>query len=212
MNTVGDVDMVMKKTRGAWYEDGLADLTLGGYAFAVGLMLLGQAFTPEGAALWMLWGVATPLVLLVGGATAGWFLRRLKTRLVYPRAGFVSFEKRGISGVARMLWTALIAAAVAAASVVLSGKLANLSLIFGLGLGAAFTYIWQRVGLARYFALALWSLATGAAIVTLPLSMELGGALFWVLAGAGLIVSGILAWRHFDHSISALEAADETGN
>jgi hypothetical protein len=209
MGTSGEIDGIMRRTRGSWYEDGLADITLGGYALVVGLMLTAQAYTPAGSALWAIWSVAAPIVLLLGGAAAGWVLRRIKVRLVNPRGGYVEFERRGASGLPRIIWTVLLGAAVAAMAVVVSGKLANLSLIFGVTLCAAFTYIWQRVGLKRYLILAGWSLAAGAAIVPLPLSMDLGGAFFWVLAGGGLLLSGLVAWRRFDREAPAREESDE---
>jgi hypothetical protein len=213
MTTVPDVDSVMKHTLSTWYEDGLADLALGGYFLVLGTFALGQALTPPGSPLWLLWATGTPLVILLGGVATGWAIRRLKARLTYPRTGYINFERRytGLSGAGRILAVVLLAAVISAGSVVLSGRLANLTLIFGLVLSGAFAYLGQRVGLRRYLAVGLWCLVLGVALAALPLTMEQGGAAFYALAGAGLAVSGFAAWRRFDRIAPKAEDGDAEG-
>ncbi len=210
MTTAPDVNSLMKRTLSSWYEDGLADLAMGGYFMLLGVALLAQALTPEGSALQLLWGTGIPLVLLLGGVTTGWIIQRLKSRLTYPRTGYINFERRdGALRVWRIISTMLIAAVVAAATVILSGRLSNLSLIFGLAFFGVFAYLWQRLGLRRYLAVAVWCLAAGVALMLLPLTMEQGGAAFWVLAGLGLGTAGFVAWRRFDRTAPQPEANDE---
>jgi hypothetical protein len=211
MNTAPDVDSLMKRTIGSWYEDGLADLTIGGYLLALGAVLLGQTLTPPDSPLQLLWTVVVPLVILLGGLAAGWIVQRLKFRLTYPRTGYVSFERRhsGFSRRARIIAVILLSAAISAGTVVTSGRLANLSLIFGLVSCGTFAYLWHRLGLRRYLVLAVWCLLVGAALVPPPLTMEQGGAAFFGLAGFALAVAGFIAWRHFDRTAPAAEASDD---
>ncbi len=208
MTTAPDVDSLMKRTLSSWYEDGLADLALGGYFLALGAFVLGQALTPPGSPLWLLWATGTPLVIILGGVATGWVIKRLKSRLTYPRTGYINFERHysGLSGAERILAVVLLAAVISAGTVVLSGRLANLTLIFGLVLFGAFAYMGQRVGLRRYLAVALWCLVVGLALALLPLTMEQGGAALYGLAGAGLGVSGFVAWRRFDRTAPQAEA------
>jgi hypothetical protein len=211
MNIAPDVNSLMKRTVSSWYEDGLADLALGGYFLAVGAVLLGQALTPPDSPLQLLWATVVPLVILLGGVAAGWVIQRLKSRLTYPRTGYINFERRhsGLSRRARIIAVVLLSAAISAGTVVASGRLANLSLIFGLVFCGTFGYLWQRLGLRRYLALAVWCLLVGAALAPLPLTMEQGGGAFFGLAGLSLGAAGLAAWRRFDRTAPFAEASDE---
>ncbi len=210
MTTAPDVNSLMKHTLRSWYEDGLADLTLGGYFLVLGAISLAQYLTWPGWSSTVLWTTATTIVLVLGGVAAGWIIQRLKSRLTYPRTGYINFERRdGILRIWRIISVMLIAAVVAAATVILSGRLSNLSLIFGLAFFGVFAYLWQRLGVPRYLAVAVWCLVVGVALVPLPLTMEQGGAAFWILAGLGLTVAGFVAWRRFDRTAPQPEANDE---
>ena len=212
MNTPGNVDQIMKRTQAVWYADGLADVTLGGYFAAIGLFLYAESVTPAGSPFWLLWGMGGPLLIILGGVAAGWILKRLKERLVFPRAGYVNFERtaRGKSGMARLAMVAAASAAVAAGVVVVSGRLQNLTLVFGLIGFATCVYLWQRLGLARYLVMAVWSAITGIALTLIGLSMEQGGAAFWLLFGAAMMAIGVVAWRRFDGEVG--REAREAGN
>ena len=210
MTTAPDVDSLMKRTLSSWYEDGLADLGLGGYFLVLGAVLLCQALTPPGSPLWLLWTTGTPLVLVLGGVAAGWVIKRLKSRLTYPRTGYINFERRqtGLSRGGRIIAVMVLAALISAGTVMLSGRLANLSLIFGLVGFGTFAYLWQRLGMRRYAVMAVWCLIVGVALAPLPLTMEQGGGAFWVLAGLGLGATGFAAWRRFDRTAPRAEASD----
>jgi hypothetical protein len=210
MTPIPDVDSVMKRTLSSWYEDGLADLTMGGYFLVLGAALLAQALTPDSSPLHLLWGAGIPLVLILGGVAAGWIVKQLKSRLTYPRTGYISFERRqGASRIGRIITVAVIAGLVSAGTVVLSGRLESLTLIFGLITFGTFAYLWQRLGMGRYAVVAFWCLVVGLGLTPLPLTMEQGGAAFWVLAGLGLAVEGFVAWRRFDRTAPQAEASDE---
>lgn len=208
-----NIDDLMQRTRRYWYEDGLSDLALGGYFLALGLFFLGQSLTPPGSPLWLLWGVGGPLLLICGGVLANWLIKQLKTRLTYPRTGYVNYERPagGLSGAARLLGVMLLAAIVSAGMVVASGRWTSLTLLFGLvGLGA-FGWVSYRLGLRRYLILGLWSLLLGLALVPFALSLEQGGALFWIGFGLGMIVSGLITWRRYNRAAPPpQEASDET--
>jgi hypothetical protein len=211
MTTAPDVDSLMKRTIGSWYEDGLADLTYGSYLLALGAVLLAQVLTPSDSPLQLLWAAVVPLVILLGGVGAAWVTHRLKSRLTYPRTGYISFERRysGFSRRARIIAAVFLSAVISAGTVVASGRLANLSLVFGLVLCGAFAYLWQRLGLRRYLVVAVWCLLVGAALAPLPFTMEQGGAACLGLAGLGLGTAGLAAWRRFDRTAPFAEASDE---
>lgn len=210
MTTAPDVDALMKRTVSSWYEDGLADIALGGYFLVLAAFLLGQSLTPPGSPLWLLWGPGTPLVLIIGAVTVGWLVQRLKQRLSFPRTGYISFERRqrSLSRSARIVAVIVLSAAISAGTAIVSARLLSLALIFGLLSFGVFAYLWRRLGLRRYLATALWCLAVGIALTPLPLTMEQGGAAFWALAGLGLAVSGFLAWRRFDRTAPPAEASN----
>lgn len=210
MTAAPDVNSLMKRTLRSWYEDGLADFTFGMYFLVLGTMGLVQFLIWPGWTSTILWSSATTLVLVLGGVATGWIIKLLKSRLTYPRTGYINFERRsGAPCLGQIVSTMAIAAVISAATVILSGRLSNLSLVFGLCFFAVFAYLWQRVGLLRYLALAVWCLTVGIALIALPLTMEQGGAAFWILAGLAMVTEGFLTWRQFDRTAPQPEAEDE---
>lgn len=201
----------MNRTQALWYEDGLADVKPGGYFAAIGLMLWAQTVTPAGSPLHFVWGFGSPLVLILGGVAAGWVLKRLKARLVFPRSGYVNFERRsGRSAAGRMALLAAASAITAAVVVLVSKQVMNLSLVFGLIGMATFIYLWQKLSMARYLVLAIWSAVCGAGLTMLALGMELGGAAYWVLVGGAMVAVGLVAWSRFSRSLE--RQAEEVGH
>ena len=203
MNAPGNVDQIMKRTQAVWYADGLADLTLGGYFAAIGLFLYAESVTPPAHRSGCSGEWAARCCIILGGVAAGWILKRLKERLVFPRAGYVNFERpaRGKSGMARLADGRGGIRSRGGGRRGGTGRLQNLTLVFGLIGFATCLYLWQRLGLARYLVMAVWSAIAGIALTLTGLSMEQGGAAFWLLFGAAMMAIGVVAWRRFDGEV-----------
>jgi hypothetical protein len=200
MDTPHDVDRLMKQTQRYWYEDGIADMAMGGFMLLLGLLFAGESLTPQGSPLWGLWGVGLPMFLIGGGLVAGWIVKRLKSRVTYPRTGYVEYERKGLSRFARMLAMALAAAVLAASFVVVIRWSVSPSLFFGLAFLGTYSYVAFRVRLWRYLLFGLWSFVLSLVIAPLSLNLDQSSALYYPGLGLGLIVSGWVTWRRYDRS------------
>jgi hypothetical protein len=214
MASANEIAQVMRKTQRYWYEDGLSDMGMGAFILAIGLLFVAQALTPPGSPLWLLWGVGGPLLLMGGGVVVNKLVRTLKERITYPRTGYVSYERaRGASHTLRLMATALIAAGVSAAIIVVQKNGLSLPAIFGFVYLAAFTYVGLHFGLRRYLVLALWSLLLGLTLASLSPRIELAGALFQFGVGVAWLLAGWLTYRRYlAHAPQPEEASDGTSS
>jgi hypothetical protein len=190
----------MQRTRRYWYEDGFADLAMGGYLLALGLFFAAESLTPQGSPLWLLWGTGGPLLLIGGGFIASRIVQQLKAEHTYPRTGYVSFERKGISRVAQLLGTMVMAGLVAAGIVVVARGWQNLTLLFGIVFAAVFGYIGYRMGLTRYFLFAAWGLLVGLGSMLFPLTLDQGSAVFFVAFGLAMMIVGWMVWYRYNAS------------
>jgi hypothetical protein len=198
MRFPNDMDGIMQRTRRYWYEDGISDLIMGGFLLLLGLLFAGESLTPPGSPLWAVWGMGLPMFLIGGGLVAGWAMQRLKSRVTYPRTGFVNYERKGLPRVATIVGLVLVAAIVAAGIVAVSQNRVNLTTLFGIAFLAAFGFVGYRSGLWRYVLIGLWCAVLGLTLAAFALTLEQSSAIFYVGAGLGMIVSGVLTWRRYD--------------
>jgi hypothetical protein len=139
MGTSNDIDRLMKQTQRYWYEDGSADMAMGGFMLLIGLLFVGESLTPPGSPLWALGGMGLPVFLIGGGLVAGWMVKRLKSRVTYPRTGYVEYERRGLARFAWLIGMALAAALLAAGFVIVIRWSVSPTLFFGLVFLGAFS-------------------------------------------------------------------------
>ncbi len=206
MSSTDRINNLTQSTQRYWYEDGFPDIGYGAYIAAIGLVFLGQALTPPGSPLWLVWSVAGPLVLIGGGLVVNRVVRTLKERVTWPRTGYVSYERaRGLSKVFRLLALAVVSAGVSAAIVVVQKNWLNLPAILGLVYAAVFTFLGLRFALKRYVVLALVALSLGLALGTTTMSIEQSGAIYHVAVGTGWILAGWLTWRRYNRVAPAAE-------
>jgi len=209
MDTSSDINRLMKQTQRYWYEDGLADMAMGGFMLLLGLLFAGESLTPPGSPLWAFWGMGLPAFLIGGGLVAGWTIKRLKSRVTYPRTGYVEYERRGPARLAWLIGIGLAAALLAAIFVVVIRWSVSPILFFGLVFLGAFSYVAFRVRLWRYLLFGLWSLVLSLVIAPLSLSLEQSSALYYPGLGLGLIALGWVAWRRYDTGAPPQEASDD---
>ena len=200
MRSSNDIDGIMQRTRRYQYEDGISDLIMGGFSLLLGLLFAAESLTPPDSPLWAVWGMGLPMFLIGGGLVAGWMMQRLKSRVTWPRTGFVNYERKGLPRVIALVGIALAAAVVAAGIVLVSRNMVNLTTLFGIVLLAAFGFVGYRAGLWRYVLLGLWCAILGLTLAAFALTLEQSSAIFYVGAGFGMIVSGAVTWRRYNRS------------
>ena len=197
---MNDLNKTIRRTQQYWFEDGLVELLLGLVIVILSGLFWWQVSSSSKYAP-LVGGVAMPFIIVLGALLLGVTLRWLKQRLVYPRTGYVTYVKptrkrRGLSALLGLVIGAVMAGAV------FQLELADLATAFmGAGVGFALFMLGIRVGLMRFYVLAVWSVAVGVTIAFLRLDESLATTYALGLIGLGMMVSGGLAfWRYWQNS------------
>lgn len=194
-----------------WYVDGLAEMAGGGVIFLIGLCYTIAGLLPPGPARGLVLGIGQPLLVL----TAAWFsqrtVRTLKERLTYPRTGYVEYRRpAGSKRWARVFLLGFVSFSVAALTALLGRDLPDRfwPLFTGLMLALAIAYLGARIGLKRFFAVALFSLLLGGAVFYLNPPNPWSAALVFGLEGLAWTASGVLTLRQYLRDTHPLDAED----
>lgn len=177
-----------------WNADGIPELVMGLVWMLWGAaMLVGEAL-PAGRGQQGYWMVM-PAILVLSGFAANWLTKRLKERLTYPRAGFVTYRDPGRS--ARLLSAAVaILAAATLAFLIVTGRQGGLERTaapaIGLILSLAFLVAALRQRAPHYLALAGVALMLGLAFGALRLGWD---AINWMLVFLGAAAAVLGVWR-----------------
>jgi len=179
------IDHAVQQTRRYWFEDGLVELLTGAVVLGVGLLLARQAV------------VLAPLLMLLFILLHQPLLHAVRLRLTYPRSGMVRLPR--LTPCETLLWLAvglvggLLLRHLPALPVDLTPWLAA-----GQGLLFAALYLWiaARTDLARFRALAVFSVAVGV-MGNLVLGPWWGWVGHFALLGLAELVSGGFTHRAY---------------
>ena len=171
-------------------QDGLADILLGAYLLMVGLFLVG-----DNAAF-----VVFPIIFYLP------LLQALKKRFTYPRIGYVELRQGDprplpavILGSAVLGLVALVAVLIAAGVLTQPASWYRwMPIPFGIWLAGVFLGLGLRVGLLRYYVVAVVALASGPIFALLPLTGKIENlGLFLAVVGFVPLAWGALAFARF---------------
>jgi len=188
-----DVDRAAQRAQRYWFDDGLAEIAIGAILVSIGLLFYAEAVLPPEILPPGFSSLGLLVVLFGGWWLAGRFVRAAKSRLTYPRTGYVAYARPRRR---RLGAAAVVGAVIAALTVVLFAmaptSLAWLPTLQGL-IGAAFAaYVGYRFGLTRFYALAVVSVLIGTSASLAGLGNELGDAVYYLAIGLAFIISGLL--------------------
>lgn len=196
-----DLNETIRRSRQYWFDDGLVELLIGLLFIMLGLLFWWQATFISSRTSAIVLGLGLPLAIILGALGLGKLLRWLKQRLIYPRTGYVAYQKpsQKARNMSRLLG-ALVGIFVAVAVTQLD--LTELTAAFvGAGIGVGLFLIGFRIGLIRFHLLAVWSVAVGVAISLMGVVNTLAATLALELVGLGLVVSGgFVLWRYWQNS------------
>jgi hypothetical protein len=204
---------VEQRVKRYWYTDGIGELIGGGMFCLLGIYfalqeVLGQNSTLSGILQ------ASFVLLMIGGVfVSRWLINTLKTRLTYPRTGYVEYQadERGIRG--RRILAVVLAFVISALTIVFVRLFQFFdSVVAVTGLIVALILVVLRTkssGLARFYVLGAISLVLGLALSLsgLPNGYSLG--LFYGLMGVCSLISGGLTLRRY---LKENPLPAETGN
>ncbi|MFN2250957.1 MAG: hypothetical protein ACK2UL_03490 [Anaerolineae bacterium] len=179
-----------------WYEDGLAEIGAGVIFLAVAALFAFESAQPEGSPLSAISAIGLPIVVIGGIVVVGRAVTAAKRRLTYPRTGYVAYRKQPRRARTAAVLVATVVAVVLVAFIALSdtdlaaAALRWLPALDGLAIAAMYLYLGYALGIGRFVALAVVSLAAGLFASYVTDDTSLGTAICFGLSGTALIVSG----------------------
>ena len=195
-----DLNKTIRRSTQYWFDDGLVELLMGILFAVIGLLFWWQT-TVSSFESAIVSALALPVIIIAGSLLLGAALRWLKQRLVYPRTGYITYQKptkkqRNLSWILGGLIGVLVALTITQLD------LSELTAAFiGTGIAVGLFMLGFRIGLIRFHLLAVWSVAVGVVISFLGVADTLAATLALGLIGFGLIVSGGFAfWRYWQNS------------
>ena len=144
------------------------------------------------------------LIVIGGTMLAGRIQGYLKSRITYPRTGYVEYKRRGMGyRLVGGLLAALIASLAAGLLTATPPDLAWMPAITGILLAAVLLFLGLRIGLPRFFALSLVSLLAGAGLAIAGMENILALAWYYILLCLALFLSGGITLYHYLKGTSA---------
>ena len=193
-----NINYHVQKTRQYWHIDGLAELVAGGIFLFLGAYFFALSALPPNSLLNTLLQAGFALIFIGSLLLGKRLVATLKARLTFPRTGFVAYRpptnrSRWISAGLAFLMATLVVALMATAP----ASLAWMPAITGLIVGGAWLIFASRLGLPRFFLLAIASLVFGIGLSLTGLGDILGLAIYYALMSLTLLLSGGLTLRSY---------------
>lgn len=196
-----DFSDVERRVKRYWYTDGIGELIGGGMFILMGVyfalqQLLGQNSTLGGILQ------ASLILVLIGGMYVGRrLINALKTRVTYPRTGYVEYQVDERNTKRRRIGVAVLAFVISALTMVfvrLFESFDSIVLVTGVAVGLILVFLRAKsAGLARFYVLGAVSVLLGLllSVSKLPNGYSLG--LFYGLMGTCFMLSGGLTLRRY---------------
>ena len=203
MNAI-DMKRIERNVWHDYFQDGLAEILIGGYFLLTGLSLFA--------------GVGAPFVALIVFYLP--LLTALKKRVTYPRTGYVKLREGDPGplpwfalGSAVLGLVALVATLIADGVIGQPGQWYRwMPVFFGIWLGGTLLGLALRVRLLRYYVAAAVALAGGLGFPFLTLAAKLGHiGLLTSAVGGVLLLWGLAAFLRFLRRYPRLAGEDSDG-
>lgn len=189
------MDLVVRKTRRYWYEDGFVEIGAGILLSLVAVWLAGKNAMPQTSSWFDIVNSGLPLFIIVLGLAGSVWIRNLKERVTYARSGYVAFDRNG-------RWRGWFAVVIASGIglPILMGYIfhINQAIVAGLVFGCGCAILGWYFSAARFYGLGLLSFLLGIIALFLPGHSGLAG-IYFVLGGfgMGMAISGLFVLRRY---------------
>ena len=195
-------DRISRRTQQYWYIDGLHEIGFGILCVLLWLYFWAGNYIPSGSLMNALYQSSMILVIVGGALVVNKSVTALKKRMTYPRTGFLEYKKTDIR---RQLLYGFIAMLVMFTIVIIT-TVYTLSLDWmpaftGLGFGVVLGYLGQRLGIIRFYLIAVISVLLGFGLAAMQLGNVPGMAAVYGFIGLVLLVSGgFTLWRYIQQT------------
>ena len=188
-----------------WFSDGLSEIAFAGLCLILALYFLSQAVLPEGSLLYFLLNASLVLVIIGGTLLARRLIHMLKSRITYPRTGYVAYPNKPANRWGCVLLGMGIAALVAFLFTQQPGSLAWMPAVTGLIIAFVMLMSGFRTGLLRFYLIGFISLLLGGGLSWAGVGDILGLSAFYGLLALVLGLSGGCTLRTYLRSAPAPE-------
>jgi hypothetical protein len=204
------LDNAIQRTKQYWNIDGIAELVVGAIFVVLGAYFLIQSVLPPQSLLSNLLTGLFVLLILGSGFLGGRVIDWIKTRITYPRTGYIAPSKNHKHRWIAALMAILIAAVVSALIITSPVLLDWVPAITGIFAAAILTLAAYRNATVRIYILAGISLLLGTTLSLLTLEDNYALAAYYGLMGlAGLISGGITLITYLQNTIQDVEDNQE---
>ena len=192
-------DRLIRRTQTYWYSDGLAEIGLTVICLFLSGYFYGQATLTQGSIFFRLLDVGFLLILILGILITRKLVAFLKTRLTYPRTGYVSYKEPKLAQKMGAIAFAIITSATIIVAIAYGGDNINdyLPIVTGILVGVILFIFAVRSGVLRFFLLAVISALLGSGLTLLNVGDMLGLSYYYGLMGLVVLVSGLLVLRDY---------------
>lgn len=196
-----DMKQVEQRVKRYWYTDGIAEIASGGMFLLLGLYFGVLGYFEEGSLVSVILQVSMVLVMIGGAFGVRWLVNTLKSRLTYPRTGYVEYRVNEKDAKQRRWIVVAVAIIVASASILLVDYIRGLDsmvLITGVLVGVIFIALrGKSSGLKRFYALGGLAILMGIFLAYSNLPQVYTLSLFYGLLGIAILISGGLVLRSY---------------
>jgi MFS family permease len=204
---------VEQRVKRYWYTDGIVEIIGGGLSILIGTYTILQGLLAEGT-IWHTLLAGCYILLMVGGVfMTRWLVTSLKTRITYPRTGYVDYPSSKQTSWRRLL-TVVIAVGVSALLVSFGRVVGTFSWVpafTGVLFGFVLLLVMARKsGPDRFYVLAILSILLGLILSFSGLNLSYSLGLFYAFVGMAYAVSGAIALGHYLHE-NPLPAEEHNG-
>ena len=210
-----EISNVKQRLYRYWYSDGIAELSSGGIFMLLGFYFAAQEYLKVNSLASIMLQTGLVIVLIGGMFLGRWLIKALKSRLTYPRTGYVEYrvDKQNLSR--RRVIVGIVAALVASFSLIFSEWVVpylDLTLaLTGVLVGLILIVLQARqAGVGRFYIFGGMSILLGISLAFsgLPNGYSLG--LFYGLMGLTFAVSGgIVLSRYLQENPMPVEGVHE---
>jgi hypothetical protein len=207
-NMRSNLSDVQQRVNRYWYTDGLGELIGGCMFILLGVYFALQDFLGSDSVLSGILQVSLVLLLIGGAFVSRRLINALKTRLTYPRSGYVEYKvNKKETGSKRVLAfiLAFAVAGLAIAFISIFNSFDSMVAVTGFIVGMILVLLRAKSsGLARFYLLAAISVMFGLAISTSGLSNGYALGLYYALMGVCFMISGgiTLTWYLHENPLS----------
>lgn len=197
-HNVFDIEQRVKRY---WYTDGIGELIGGGMFILLGIYFALQGFLGQNSMIGGILQVSLILVMIGGMAVSRRLINTLKTRLTYPRTGYVEYQVDEQKMKFRRVWVMILAFVISALTMVfvrLFQAFDSIVAVTGVAVGLILVILRAKsAGLSRFYILGTISIALGLALSMSGLSNGYNLGLFYGLMGLCFMLSGGWTLRRY---------------